>query len=84
MLTKDKITEIFCIAYDFCKHFAVEMAKKPKLLAADGKRHRNRPCEMSDSEIITILILFHFGTFKNFKHYYLHYIGVHLKYEFPK
>ena len=60
------------------------MAKKPKLLAADGKRHRNRPCEMSDSEIITILILFHFGTFKNFKHYYLHYIGVHLKYEFPK
>jgi len=84
MLTKYKITEIFCIADDFCKHFAIEMAKQPKLPAADEKRHRNRPCEMSDSEIITILMLFHFGTFKNFKHYYLHYIGVHLKNEFPK
>ena len=55
MLTKDKITEIFCIADDFCKHFAAEMAKKPKLSDDDGKYHRNRPCEMSDSEIITIL-----------------------------
>jgi len=66
MLTKDKITEIFCIADDFCKHFAVEMAKQLKLPAADGKHHRNRPCEMSDSEIITILMLFHYGTFKKF------------------
>jgi hypothetical protein len=39
---------------------------------------------MSDSEIMTILLLFHYGTFKNFKHYYLHYIGVHLKEYFPK
>ena len=84
MLTIDKITEIFCIADDFCKHFVAEMTKQPKLSSADGKRYRNRQCEMSDSEIITILLLFHFGTFKNFKHYYLHYIGVHLKNEFPK
>jgi len=33
---------------------------------------------------MTILLFFHFGTFKNFKHYYLHYIGIHLKKEFPK
>jgi hypothetical protein len=32
---------------------------------------------MTDNEIITIMILYHFGTFKNFKHFYLHYIGVH-------
>ena len=54
------------------------------LSSDDGKKRRNRPCEMSDSEIMTILMLFHFGTFKNFKHYYLHYIGEHLKSEFPK
>jgi hypothetical protein len=54
------------------------------LPASDDKKRRNRPCEMSDSEIMTILMLFHFGTFKNFKHYYLHYIGEHLKNEFPK
>ncbi len=40
--------------------------------------------EISDSEIMTILLLFHYGTFKNFKHYYLHYIGIHLKEYFPK
>jgi len=84
MLTIDKITEFFCIADDFCQHFAVEMAKQPKLPDNDGKQRRNRSFEMSQSEIITILMLYHFGTFKNFKHFYLHYICVHLKKEFPK
>ena len=83
MLTKDKIIEIFCMADDFCKNFSQEI-KKHQLRPKDGKKHRNRACEMSDSEIMTVLLLFHFGTFKNFKHYYLHYIGVHLKNEFPK
>lgn len=27
MITESKITEIFCIADDFCKEFEVEMAK---------------------------------------------------------
>ena len=83
MLTHDKITEIYCIADDFCKEFAWEI-KKLQILPDNGKKRRNRSCEMSNSEIITILMLFHFGTFKNFKHYYLHYIGVHLKKEFPE
>ena len=83
MLTPDKITEIYCIADDFCKEFAQEI-KKHQMLPENGKKRRNRSCEMSDSEIMTVLLLFHFGTFKNFKHYYLHYIGEHLKKEFPK
>ena len=32
---------------------------------------------------MSILIVFHFGTFANFKHYYLHYIRVHLLQDFP-
>lgn len=83
MLTRDKITEIFCIVDDFLKEFEQEF-KKLQMLPEDGKKHRNRPSEMSNSEIITVLLLFHFGSFKNFKHYYLHYIGVHLKKDFPK
>jgi len=79
MLIIDKITEIFSIAYDFCQHFAIETAKQPKLPTGKGKRRHNRSCEMSYSEIITILMLYHFGDFKNFKHYYLHYICVYLK-----
>jgi hypothetical protein len=41
--------------------------------------------EMPESEIITIiLILFLFATFHNFKHFYLFYVGQHLKKEYPQ
>ena len=81
MLSEDKITEIFCIADDFCKEFEVEMEKMS--LKADGKKHRNRKTRMSEAEIMTILICFHFGSFRNFKHYYLFYVTVHLAHLFP-
>jgi hypothetical protein len=83
MLTRDKITEIFCIADDFCKEFDREV-KKHQMLSNDDKKHRNRPHEMSDSEIMTVLLCFHFGSFRNFKHYYLFYAGENLKNEFPE
>ncbi|MDR3194751.1 MAG: IS982 family transposase, partial [Tannerella sp.] len=83
LLTADEVTEIFCIADDLCKEFTKELAQTPTLLK-DGKKRRNRPCEMSDSEMITIPMLYHFGTFNSFKHFYLHYICVHLRKEFPK
>ena len=38
---------------------------------------------MSDAEMITILVLFHSNTFRNFKHFYLFYICRELKEEFP-
>jgi hypothetical protein len=38
---------------------------------------------LSDSEIISILIFFHFGFFTNFKHYYNHYVKIHLSDCFP-
>ena len=31
MITKDKVTEIFCIIDEFCKHLHVELAKKPTI-----------------------------------------------------
>lgn len=69
MITKDKISEIFCIADDFCKEFEKEIEKNA--LTDDGKPNRKRKRRLSDSEIITILTAFHFNTFRNFKHYYL-------------
>ena len=32
---------------------------------------------------MTILLCFHFGSFHNFKHYYLFYVKEHLRKEFP-
>lgn len=84
LLTKDKITEIFCLADDFCKEYSAEIDSQKKIPTSEGKKTRNRKHEMSDSEIITILMLYHFGTFKNFKSFYLFYVGQHLRSEFPK
>ena len=38
---------------------------------------------MSDAEMITILVLFHSTTFRNFKHFYLFYVCREPKEEFP-
>ena len=32
---------------------------------------------------MTILLLFHFWTYRNFKHYYIYYIREHMKRDFP-
>lgn len=39
---------------------------------------------MSQSMVITIMVLFDFGAFKDLKHFYLHYAKEHLKGEFPQ
>ena len=82
MITKDKVTEIFCIIDEFCKYFEQENGKKLLIGSAD-KRRRMRKASMSDSEIMTILLIFHFGSFRNFKHFYLSYIKVTLASDFP-
>lgn len=72
-ITVDKVTTLFCVVDDFCKYFS-EM-NGDKLLLTDGNRpRRRRSATMSDSEIMTVLLMFHFGTFRNFKHYYIMHI----------
>ena len=81
MITKDKVTEIFCIIDEFCKHLHVELAKNLQLPSHDGKGKlcRNRKGRLSDSEIMTILLCYHFGTYRNFKEYYLNCIHGQLR-----
>ena len=67
---KDKITEIFVKVDDFCIECNIELNK----YRLQGKNKRNRKARLSESEIISILILFHYGSFRNFKHFYIHYI----------
>ena len=58
-ITKDKITEIFCIIDDFCQEYDKEIARM-SICEPDGRKHRNRKCTMSRSEIMTILICFQY------------------------
>lgn len=83
MLTVDKITEIYFNIDNFCQNFY--KAKEGHVLNQESiKKQRNRSFTMSDSEVITILIIFHTGGFRNLKHFYINYVQVHLKNEFPK
>ena len=83
MTTDYKVTEIFCIIDEFCKHFDAENAEN---LLEDNSRVKRRCCQasLSDSEIKTILLYFHLGIFRNFKHYYLFFIKGTMKSYFPK
>ena len=83
MFSEDKVTEIFCLADEFCKFFYAQQEKSMLEPPQDGKKHRRKPNRMSDAEIIVILIHFHSGGFRCFKHYYLHYICTHCKHLFP-
>lgn len=66
MITQDKITDIFCMVDEFSKKFDMEIAKG-ELISSNGIRCQHRNASLSDGEIMTILIVFHFGTFANFK-----------------
>ena len=86
MITTDKVTEIFCILDEFCKNLDAELTKNLHIAPIDEgyKRMRNRKGQMSKSEIMTILLCYHFGSFRNFKHYNLFFIKEHLASYFPK
>lgn len=80
MHTESKIVEIFCLVDDFYKNY--ESAIKGHLLQV-RKGQRNKPSRMSASEVMTIMICFHLGGYRCFKHYYLNYIQKHMQKEFP-
>lgn len=80
-MTDTNLVEIFCIFDEFCKYFTPKLKKHS--LEVSGKRHRNRPCRMSDSEIMTILVLFHTRRFRDLKSFYLGYVCRHLRKDFP-
>ncbi|BAV94050.1 transposase [Ichthyobacterium seriolicida] len=78
MITCSKITEIFCLVDEFCKKYSQVIDKA--LLGNKSKR----PCRMSSSEIITIMIILQHSSMRNFKHFYLNYLQKHMTKEFPK
>ena len=80
-MTDANLIEIFCILDEFCKYFTPELKKHT--LDTGNKRRRNRPCRMSDSEVMTILVLFHTMRHRDLKSFYLGYVCNHMRKEFP-
>jgi len=80
MISKDKVTQIFCSIDDFCLVFEPALQKRQ---IDTGKKTRKRKFTMSMSEVVTITVLFHLSGFRTFKHFYIYYLQKHLKQEFP-
>jgi hypothetical protein len=82
MLDIDKITEIYFIIDEFSKEFDKTITAH-SLNEKVAPKKRKRKFIMTDSEVMTILVLFHTMGYKNLKHFYLFYVGKHLSKEFP-
>ena len=76
--TQDKITEIFYLTDEFCSEF--QKSINGHLIGNSAKK---KPI-LSQSEVITILIIFHGMQHRNLKHFYLNYVQKHLTHLFPK
>jgi hypothetical protein len=74
------ILDLFCDVDEFWQQYGQEWERR---LLADGKRPRHHREKMHPSEIMTILIHFHQSCYQTFKHYYLQYVHVALRQEFP-
>lgn len=76
------LTEMFCLIDDFCKSME-ESAEGRKLLGGDSDFVRRRE-NLSLSERITIIVLFHRMGWRNFKNFYNYYACPHLQNDFPR
>jgi hypothetical protein len=83
MEIRSKLVEIFYFADEFCREFDKTL-DGVRLKSDNSKKSRNKPCKLSDSEVITILIAFHLGGFRNLKYFYINYVQKILKSEFPQ
>lgn len=82
MITEDKITEIFCMADDFCKVFDAQMKKYT--IKDASKRNYHRDSTMSKAEIMVIVIMFHSSGYRCLKHFYKECVCKHLRHLFPR
>ena len=76
------IVEIFCDIDDFCKSYSKK--ESGKRLPCRDKKTRNRTTLMSESELMTILVLFHLSHYRTFKDFYLSCVLEDLSELFPK
>lgn len=74
------LTTLYCNVDDFWKFFRNEWEKH--LIESNKPKHGPEP-ELSISEMMTIVILFHQSNYRTFKHFYF-YVCNHFRKEFPK
>lgn len=74
------LLELFCHVDDFCQSFLPDWEQE---LLHSGQKQRRRASQLYPSEIMTILIFFHQMRQRDFKTYYIQFVQVYLRDEFP-
>lgn len=83
MISIDKVTEIFCLIDDFCKEID-QVVSQNAIVQNTTTKKRNRTCKMSNSEVITVMTLFHLKGYRCLKHFYINHVQRHMKDDFPQ
>lgn len=83
MIQDSKIIEIFCTIDDFMKEYDAVL-ENSGIPAPQSVRLRRRKFKMSDSEVMTIMILFHLKSYRNLKHFYITHVCRHMADYFPE
>ncbi|RDV12575.1 hypothetical protein DXT99_22690 [Pontibacter diazotrophicus] len=65
-----KVVEVFCFIDDFCKEVQEYFASHPLPKGLSEKHPAGRRPALSESEVLTILTLYHLSGFKCFEYYY--------------
>ena len=81
MISDSKIIEIFCQLVDFMQEYDQVVAKAG--ISTSQTRKRKRKFTMSDSEVMTIMILFHLKSYRSLKDFYISHICKHMQDYFP-
>lgn len=76
----DQLITIFCDIDEFGQAFEPVYTQR---LLHSGQRQRTRQTALALSEILTLLVYFHWSHYRTFKHYYTEDVAVHLRPYFP-
>lgn len=74
-----QLTTIFYEVDEFCKQFEKQTEKK---FLSNGKNKRNRPFQLTLSEVMTICIYYHKSGYKTFKDFYEKFVLNHMRADF--
>ena len=79
-----KIVEVFCFIDDFCKEIQAYYATHSLPAGIKARPAAGRKAALSESEVLTILVLYHLSGFKCFEYFYERLLLPELKSYFPQ
>jgi hypothetical protein len=79
-----KVVEVFCFIDDFCQQVSQYLATHRLPLGLEPRAAAGRKASLSESEVLTILVLYHLSGFKCFMYFYERLVLGELRSYFPK